>query len=192
MKIKHCIVIVLLYLLTFFGFVSSAFAEGDLKSIYFGTVHSEEEGIYYDDPCDCWLDRDSSFLFGAKYYRQFTQSLWLGFYAENENISIKDSDDSASRIGFGASFLGRTGQQSGFTVGLEVGGNFGYALISLPNDLDSQAGFDYEVFFGPYFGISQGLSFSTTIHLFNGWYEGGESPEGIGFAQPRLKFNLYF
>ena len=152
-----------------------------------GVVIGDKEGLYVDDPCDCWIDRQTGFTAGVQYYRSFTAGFRFGAYAEMETIATPVED--GMRIGGGVTWLGRT-RDVARGPALELGGTLGVSHASL-GEFDGQFGPDFSVFVGPAARIAPGLDAAVHLVALYGWYGGGTIPEGIQNAQLRVRLQLY-
>jgi hypothetical protein len=165
-----------------------------------GFARSEKSSVYVDAPIDTWLDRSPSIFLSGQYLFKFPESSYLGAYLELERLSLEkkandfnifeDIEASGTKIAVGLTWNNRIPKEFLKIVTFEFGGFGGYALAKL-TDFDLQKGFDFGVFFGPVFPVSENMEVAAHIVDSYGWYAGDE-PGGMQNVQPRFRVQVNF
>jgi len=162
------------------------------KNIFgFGTGISHANGVWVGNPANIWADVGVSPVFQVFYTRQIRESLRLGSYFEYESAKFNlynFGNSDAFRYTFGFNWLTLYPNTSFHG---QLGGYFGYGLLSFSNWDQSLNGVDYGIIAGPAYE-KDNFGIALHIHVGFDYFKSTGVPSEIDASIPRYFLKIYY
>jgi hypothetical protein len=152
-----------------------------------------ENSLYidFDEPdFEVWSETENRFSYGLGYTYNLSESFGFGVQAEIEKIKFEDfylGKAEGNRMVFGVHFCTTFPQKP---VHGYLGGNFNIGKISSDDFDNDLKGFEYGVFLGPEYSISD-IDIALLFHgQFGSYYSKKEAPESGLMLYPKLMLRI--
>lgn len=188
-RMKNCLFYILLFL------PALAYVQENKHTIFVkSNVNiAPENSLYidFDEPdFEVWSEPENRFSYGLGYTYNLSESFGFGVQAEVEMIKFEDfylGKSEGNRMVFGFHFqtiYPNTPLHGSF------GGNFNLGKITSDDFDNDLKGFEYGVFLGPEYSISE-IDLAVLFHgQFGAYYSGKEAPEAGLILYPKLMLRI--